>query len=57
VGTPGEDGEQGPQGPKGDTGSMGPPGGGVEDAPADGKMYFRQNGAWVALTSIDQIGA
>ena len=27
------------------------------EAPMDGKMYFRQNGAWVALTSIDQIGA
>jgi hypothetical protein len=27
------------------------------DAPSDGKMYFRKNGAWVALTTIDQIGA
>jgi hypothetical protein len=29
----------------------------LADAPSDGKMYFRQNGAWVALVSIDQIGA
>lgn len=29
----------------------------LADAPSDGKMYFRKNGAWVALTTIDQIGA
>lgn len=34
--------------------------GGISDAPADGKMYVRQNGAWVAIvipTTIDEIGA
>ena len=33
------------------------PAAGIADAPNDGKMYFRKNGAWVALLTIDQIGA
>lgn len=32
-------------------------GGGIAEAPNDGKMYFRQSGKWVALETIDQIGA
>ena len=47
-------GPQGPQGPKGDPGDLFP------DAPNDGKLYARRNGAWVEIVipgSIDDIGA
>ena len=42
-------GETGPQGPKGETGPQGP--GGLSDAPSDGKVYGRMNGAWVEISS------
>jgi hypothetical protein len=30
-----------------------PLGGGIEEAPADGKIYGRCNGAWVEISAVD----
>jgi hypothetical protein len=58
VGIPGPEGPAGPagpQGPQGATGTQGPigpqgpVGGNFPDAPSDGHMYVRQNGAWVEM--------
>jgi hypothetical protein len=61
-GPPGPEGPVGPQGPPGEAGPEGPPGpegpagpagaDGIEDAPIDGQMYVRQDGAWVVFTPV-----
>lgn len=53
MGLPGPEGPQGPQGPQGEPGVTFP------DAPSDGKMYVRKDGAWVEIilpATIDAIG-
>ena len=51
-GIQGPQGEQGPVGPQGETGPQGPAGadgGGISDAPSDGKYYGRKDGAWAQV--------
>jgi hypothetical protein len=50
-GAPGEKGDQGDPGPEGPEGPQGPvgPNGGIEDAPADGLQYARQDEVWTAV--------
>jgi hypothetical protein len=48
AGTDGATGPAGPAGPQGPIGNTGPAS--FPDAPNDGQMYVRQNGAWVAVT-------
>jgi hypothetical protein len=43
----GPTGPRGPTGPTGPTGATGPVS--FPDAPSDGHMYVRQNGAWVEM--------
>jgi hypothetical protein len=47
AGATGATGATGPQGPIGPEGPQGQPG--IADAPSDGQIYGRQNGAWVPL--------
>lgn len=59
-GPQGPTGEQGPKGDKGDQGPEGPQGPAgedaaiTEDAPADGKTYGRNNGAWSEIVASNQ---
>lgn len=59
-GPQGPTGEQGPKGDKGDQGPEGPQGPAgedaaiTEDAPADGKTYGRNNGAWLEIVESNQ---
>lgn len=59
-GDPGPQGPTGEQGPKGDQGPEGPQGPAgedaaiTEDAPADGKTYGRNNGAWSEIVASNQ---
>lgn len=49
-GVPGNIGQTGPEGPMGPPGSQGPPGvPGIPDAPADTKIYARQDNVWVPI--------
>jgi hypothetical protein len=48
VGPVGPEGPEGPQGIQGDQGVPGPPGG-LGEAPTDGGIYGRQDGAWVEV--------
>lgn len=49
-GDPGPQGPAGPEGPEGPEGPAGPQGPGIDDAPADGKIYGRKDEDWVEIT-------
>ncbi|MGC4026243.1 MAG: hypothetical protein QM744_14505 [Mesorhizobium sp.] len=58
-GPQGEQGPEGPMGPRGYQGPQGEPGADFPDAPTDGGLYVRCNGAWVEIQipqTIDEIG-
>ena len=58
-GEPGPEGPEGPPGPAGATGPQGQPGppgtgtGGIDEAPADGGLYARQDGDWAEIEELD----